>query len=280
MREIFKDIYIETKFSGVVVGAISSPHGLILIDAPFRIEEVKEWRNALSDMYGSTERILINLDTHLDRTLGVKSMDSAVIAQSNAVIMIKNRPNTSRAQEMDAGAMWESYDGLSNIRWVTPEIIFDEALSLYWGEHRVLLEHHSGGNAAGVWVHIPEAKVIFVGDSVVVNQPPFLAFADFDNWINDLVLLTSAEYRDYTIIGGRNGIVSREDIHELLKFIRLIQRSLERIRVKGKDVENLMRLAEKLNQRFENKKSVGDVFLNRLKWGLSAYYELHFQPQN
>ena len=90
MREISKDIYIETKFSGVVVGAINSPRGLILIDAPFRIEEVKEWRNALIDIYDSAERVLVNLDTHLDRTLGVKGMDSAVIAQSNAVTMIKN----------------------------------------------------------------------------------------------------------------------------------------------------------------------------------------------
>ncbi|MCJ7696665.1 MAG: hypothetical protein MUO40_14740 [Anaerolineaceae bacterium] len=277
MQEIYKNIYIETKFSGVVVGAIYTPHGLIFIDAPFRIEEVREWRNALSEIYGSTERILINLDTHLDRTLGVKSMDSAVIAQTNAVTMIKNRPNTSRAQEMDAGAMWESYDGLSNIRWVTPELIFEERLDLEWGEYRVILEHHIGGNAAGVWVNIPEAKVLFVGDSVVVDQPPFLAFADFDNWIEDLMLLTSTEYRNYTIIGGRNGIVSREDIQELLKFIRSLQRSLERISGKEKDTESLNRLAEKLTLHFENKKSIGDVFLNRLKWGLSAYYELHFQ---
>lgn len=279
MQEIFKDIYIETKFSGVVVGAIYTPHGLILIDAPFRSEEVKEWRNALSDIYDSKERFLINLDTHLDRTLGVKSMDSAVIAQSNAVTMIKNRPNTSRGQEMDAGAMWESYDGLSNIRWVTPELIFDDKLSLDWNGHRIILEHHSGGNAAGVWVHIPEAKVIFVGDSVVVDQPPFLAFADFENWIQDLKLLTSLEYSNYTIVGGRNGTVSREEVQELLKFIKSIRRSLERIRDKGKSIESLNKLAVRLNQRFESKKSIGDVYLNRLKWGLSAYYELHFQSK-
>ena len=175
--------------------------------------------------------------------------------------------------------MWESYDGLSNIRWVTPEIIFDETVSLHLGEHQVLLEHHSGANAAGVWVHIPAAKVIFVGDSVIVNQPPFLAFADFENWIKDLALLTSSEYRNYTIVGGRNGVVSREDVHKFLKFIRSLQRSLERIKNNDKTNESLNCLAEKLNQRFDSRKAIGDVYLNRLKWGLSAYHELHYQSK-
>ncbi len=275
MKEIAKDVFIESDFSGVVVGVIRTAHGQILIDAPFRLEDVRTWRATLDQIGGGMERLLISLDTHLDRTLGVKGMESMVVSHYKAIMMIKNRPGTSRAQEVDAGAMWESYDGLSSIRWTPPEITFDERIYLNWGMHQVIVEHHAGANVAGVWVILPDEKVVFVGDSVLVNQPPFLAFADMDLWLLDLKSLLSARFHDYQIVSGRNGLVNQEDVRVMAKLIKSIQAPFERLKQKNAGNEAAVDIANKVMNQFEDQPDYHEIYLNRLRWGLGMYFEQH-----
>ncbi len=275
MQEIARDVFIESKYPGVVVGAIRSAHGQILIDAPLRMEDVRSWRTSLEKISGGDERLLINLDTHLDRTLGVKGMECMVIAHHKSIMMIRSRPQTSKNQEKETCATWESYDGLSSIRWIPPEITFDEKVYLNWGNNEIILEHHFGANAAGVWVSIPTQKVIFVGDSVVNQQPPFLAFADMDEWLNDMKLLLSIRFRDYKIVNGRNGLVTQNDVREMVRMINSIRTPFERLKEKRADCEEVYNLASKILRQFDDQPDSQEIFLNRLKWGLSMYYEQH-----
>lgn len=275
MKEIAKDVFIENSYAGVILGVVRTAHGLIMIDAPFRLDDIKAWKTALDGIGGGPERVLVNLDTHLDRTLGVKHMDSMVITHQKAVSMIKSRPNAAKAQEMEALAMYESYDGFSNIRWLPPEINFQQNLMLEWGSHHVLLEHHAGSNAAGIWAIIPDQKVIFVGDSVLVAQPPFLAFSDLTAWLEDLKLLTSAKYKNYQIVSGRDGVITIEDVREMAKQLRSIQRYVSQVHEKGADTETLLTIAGKLMKFYEDQPQNQEIYLNRLRWGLTSYCELH-----
>jgi len=64
MQEIAPHIFIETAYPGVTLGAISWPHGLILVDSPYRTDDVRVWRTSLLNMSGGIDRILVNLDAH------------------------------------------------------------------------------------------------------------------------------------------------------------------------------------------------------------------------
>ena len=75
MQELAHHVYIETGYAGVTLGAINWSHGLVLIDAPFRAEDARSWRSALLNLGGGVDRLLVNLDAHFDRTLGVRAMD-------------------------------------------------------------------------------------------------------------------------------------------------------------------------------------------------------------
>ncbi len=279
MKEIAKDIFIETNFSGVVVGIIRTSHGQILIDAPFRMEDVRGWRTTVEKIGGGAERLLINLDTHLDRTLGVKGMESVVVAHQKSVMMVRSRPANARVQDPDAVSMWESYDGFNNIRWTPPEITFEDRVYLNWGNHPVILESHSGANAAGIWVILPEDRVVFVGDSVLVRQPPFLAFADMDLWLQDLKLLLSMRFRDYQIVSGRNGLVGQDDVREMAKLIKSIRTPFERLREKAAESSAVIDISAKIIKQFEDQPDYQEIYLNRLRWGLSMYYEQHGKRQ-
>ena len=80
MDSISKKVFIETQYPGVTLGVISFSRGLVQIDAPPSPEDGRSWRATLMGLSGGPERILINLDAHPDRTLGVRAMDCSVIA--------------------------------------------------------------------------------------------------------------------------------------------------------------------------------------------------------
>jgi glyoxylase-like metal-dependent hydrolase (beta-lactamase superfamily II) len=58
-------------------------------------------------------------------------------------------------------------------------------MALHWDESPVILEHHPGPTIGAMWVILQQEKVVFVGDLVAKNQPPFLAHADLPPGLKD-----------------------------------------------------------------------------------------------
>jgi glyoxylase-like metal-dependent hydrolase (beta-lactamase superfamily II) len=179
MQSIAKEVYIEVAYPGVTLGVISLAHGLVQVDAPPSPEDARIWRAALLSLGGGSERLLVNLDAHPDRTLGARAMDCTIVAHEKTAQVFRSRPNTFKAQGEDTGSDWESIPGLGNVRWILPEITFSQQMILHWDDNApIVLEYHPGPSAGASWVILPEEKVVFVGDAVLRNQPPFLAGAD------------------------------------------------------------------------------------------------------
>ncbi len=184
MQAIAKDIYISNEYPGATLGVINLPLGLIQIDAPPSPEDGRAWRAALLNLGGSSDRLLVNLDAHPDRTLGDRAMDCTVVAQEKTAHVFRTRPTTFKAQGEETGADWETVPGMGNIRWVPPEITFSHQMFIHWGDSPVLLEHHPGPTSGAAWVILQDLKIVFVGDAVLKNQPPFLAGADIPVWLD------------------------------------------------------------------------------------------------
>lgn len=278
MEEIRKQVFIEDGYPGVVVGAICSERGTFLVDAPFRGVDQDHWRRAVARLDGHVGkyRMLLILNTHIDRTLGVRSMESVLVGQENSVSILENRPTAARSQEIDAGADWEPFDLPSNIRWVLPEMTFSQSLSIYWGEIPLLLEHHPGAHLAGSWLKLENEKVVFVGDSVVIHQPPFLAFADLDAWVADFDLLLSEEYKGYKIVSGRNGVVHPRSIEKARETLLNIKGAVEAFAAEKGEIEDLLAEVPALLKPLNFTKSLTQLYHNRLSWGLEHYYKRHY----
>ena len=162
MDAIAKNIYIEDRYLGVTLGVIIQPRGLIQIDAPPSPEDGRTWRASLMGMGNGPERVLINLDAHPDRTLGVRAMDCTVIAHEKTAQAFRNRPNTFKAQGDETGANWEAIPGLGSVRWAPPEISFVDKVTIHWSDTPILLESRPGPSSGAIWVTLPEEKVIFI----------------------------------------------------------------------------------------------------------------------
>ena len=233
MKEIAKDIHIETHFHGATLGAINTMQGIIQIDAPPSPDDGRTWRATLLNVGRGLDRLLINLDSHPDRTLGVRTMECTSIAHENTAEVFRNKPNLFKPQSNETGAEWELFPNLGSIRWTLPEVTFTHQMTLYWSDSPIILVHKPGSDSGSIWVDIPDARVVFVGDSVIANQPPFIGKADIPTWIETIKELTTSAYKDYTIVSGRKGVVTIDDVKAQMRFLRKVNTRMERLASKN-----------------------------------------------
>ena len=280
MQSIASKVFIEDSFPGVTLGAISAPRGLIQIDAPPAPEDSRTWRASLMNLGAGPDRMLINLDSHPDRTLGARAMDCTIIAHEKTALAFRNRPTTFKAQGDETGANWESIPGLGSVRWAPPEISFTQDLALYWSERPIHLQHRPGPAAGAIWVVLPSDKIVFVGDLVLKNQPPFLSNANLPHWIESLKTLMSADFKGYTIVSGRGGSVTAAAIKLQLEAIKRLHDRLEKLSARNASPESAEKLAESLLGGYKVPAARQKNFAQRLRYGLRHYYVRHYHPTN
>jgi glyoxylase-like metal-dependent hydrolase (beta-lactamase superfamily II) len=275
MQTLAHQVFIEEQYPGITLGAIALPHGLIQIDAPPSPEDGRSWRAAMLGLNSGVERLLVNLDAHPDRTLGARSMDCTIVAHEKTAQAFRNRPNTFKAQGDETGADWESVMGLGSIRWAPPEISFTARTVIEWSNFPVILESHPGPAAGAIWAILPEASIIFVGDLVVKNQPPFLATASLPEWLTSLERLT-AEYKNYTIISGRGGVVPHAAAQTQYDLLKTIQEKLEGLAQKQASSDAVEALVAPLMSGFKAPADRQRQYSQRLSYGLRHYYARHY----
>jgi glyoxylase-like metal-dependent hydrolase (beta-lactamase superfamily II) len=270
MQEITSEIIIETAYLGVTLGAINAPHGLVLIDSPLKLDDTRAWRAALLNLGGGVDRMMINLDAHPDRTLGARAMECTVVGHEKIAQAFRNRPTTFKSQNSETGADWEFISSLGTIRWNPPEISFSEGLHIQWGSHPINLVHRPGPSAGAIWAVIPNEKVIFVGDAVVKNQPPFLSNADLPVWIESLKELLTPTYQNYFIISGRGGLISQDEVRKELAYLEEVQTILATINPKTAP-EMIEKHITTLLAPFKIAPEQQTQFSQRLRWGLTHH---------
>jgi glyoxylase-like metal-dependent hydrolase (beta-lactamase superfamily II) len=206
-------------------------------------------------------------------------MDCTIVAHEKAAQIFRSRPTTFRAQNEETGADWESIPGLGNIRWVLPEITFSHQMTLHWDENApIVLEHHPGPSAGATWVILQQEKVVFVGDAVLCNQPPFLAGADLPAWLETLKLLLSPSYRGWLVVSGRGGLVNVDTIRAQKEYLEQVSNKIGKLAQKKAPPEAVENLITPLLNPFKIPASRHQKYAQRLRYGLYHYYGRHFHP--
>ena len=275
MQHIDHGIYYENAHSGATLGAIISSHGTIMIDAPLRAEDGRAWRNTLLNLGSNNNRLLVNLDAHPDRTLGARVMECTIIAHQKTAQVFRGRPSIFKGQNSDSGSEWETYDDAVGTRWAMPDITFSDRLFLHWGTPEIILEHHPGPTPGAIWVIVPSARVVFVGDAVLAEQPPFLASADLPEWLGSLEVL-QAGYENYTIISGRGGPVPFQTVHTQYEHLKHILKLLDKTARRDAPSDSTETLIPALLADLSYPASMEEQYAQRLRHGLAQYFTHHY----
>ena len=276
MQEICKNVYIDTSYEGVTLCALRWPHGMILIDSPFRPEDTRSWRSSLMNM-GGGNHLVITMDCQYDRVIGLKAMESIVVAHDEVSHMLQSRPATFKTIPSDMGCEWERYENLGNVRWCIPEITFSDEFSLLWDGNPINLISRPGCAEGAIWVELPEEKIIFVGDCVVAHQPPFFETANIPVWIQNLKELLSPIYQEYTVIGGRNGVLHYSDIEKQLQFLDTVYHQITHLANTKGNLNQINKIAANLVEEFPTLDQYRKtIYHNRLSYGLTEYFQARY----
>lgn len=268
MEKISSGVYIEDAFPGVIVGAVPVGDGVLLIDAPLRPDDGRTWLSTLRGLKGGSDRVLVYLDSHTDRTLGGRVLESTVVAHKTVQRQFEDRSSIFKSQIQESGEVWETCTGLSGIRWAPPQIGFSDQAHLHWRDADILLEYHPGPEEGAIWVILPQEEIVFIGDLVTSSQPPFFSRANLPVWEDSLDEL-ARNYKDFTKISSREGIISDREIKDMKKFISGIHKQLEKLNRRNAKPEDTEKLVEKQLGSFKFEPRYRNHYYQRLKFGLA-----------
>ena len=268
MREIVRGVVIEDKFPGIVVGAIASEAGLLLVDCPIRVEDGREWLSRLSDF--GRPRYLVLLDAHPDRVLGARALDIPTLAHDETRLTMAAWPDTFKGAAHPIGAEADRLKRITGVSKAVPEVTFSEELEVHLGERVVELWHRPGPMPGSIWVVLHDVRVAFIGDAVSVNEPPYLGEAEIDAWLESLADLR--ELAGYKLVSSHDGLIRNSDVNAMGRFLRKVPVRLARMADRSLPLEAAATLAPKLMQGMKVPAARREQALLRLETGLARLY--------
>lgn len=272
MQELAKGIIIDDEYPGVTVGAVIQTKGTLIIDAPMRADDARSWKAILLHQGKGIHRILVNMDHHIDRILGNRAMSCNILSHVDTFQTFNSRSLVFKGQNEESGSVWENHLDVVGTRWLPPNLTYREEVQIHWGDYDILVEHHPGPSSGATWVVVPDERVVFVGDTVTVNQPPFLADARLEPWIDSLETLVRTKYKTYTVVAGRGGIASLDDVRWMRSYTKLILRRMKKYSENEAAIEEMEDLVEPLLEDIDYPPEKKEFYAQRLRFGLKQYY--------
>jgi hypothetical protein len=271
MEEIGNLIFLERSYAGVALGAIVLDQSFLLVDSPLLHADQQSWLEQIFHLNEGKDRVVLLLDTHIDRTVGINTLSGTVLGHVNAVDILANQTNAVRPQESGAGSDVEALNLPIQARWALPTMTFSKEIHFYSNENPIIISHQPGSHLAGCWVRSDAEKLIFVGDSVMDHQPPFLAWCDLETWLDELSMLQSEPWVHYRVISSRSGIVRRKTIEKQAEFLMQIKNSLPDIVAASNSEEAIYDHLPGFLRKISFDKKFTRLYRKRLAFGLSDY---------
>jgi glyoxylase-like metal-dependent hydrolase (beta-lactamase superfamily II) len=273
MQKLAKDIYIESGFAGVTVGAVVTREGIVCIDAPTHPADARRWRLKLAQLSDAPVRFVVNLDHHRDRVLGTQWFEAPVIAHEATSDRLRQMPELFKGGLSEGGADSDLAADLAGVRLVTPLLSLSDRMELRVGGHAIHLVRRPGSAPGAIWVELPAEKIVFTGDSLTVGAPPPMQEVDLDAWLESLAELRKARFPAQVIVPGRGGSTEKKAVQLMQDFIRKVRRKLHSLARAKKPRADLGALAGELVEDFHVPHALREHYARRLRVGLEHLYD-------
>jgi glyoxylase-like metal-dependent hydrolase (beta-lactamase superfamily II) len=244
MREINSGIYLEKKYPGIQVAAIAGSEGLMLVDCPLRVDDAREWVAELAEL-GRT-RYLVVMDHHPDRVLGVRSLEVPLVGHDLTREEISSWPDAFKGATHPIGAESDQLKRITGVSRAVPQISFSDETLIYLGDRTVRLWHMPGPMPGAIWMTPSNTKIVFIGDAVTKSEPPYFGEADIESWLAALDELRSPTFKGFKMISARDGLVDRNAINVMARFLRRIPLAVAKLEASGGDPEEALKIGTQL----------------------------------
>jgi cyclase len=226
IREIASDIFVETNFHGANVAYVRTDEGVILIDTPMLPNEARQWRAEIEEKTGQQIIYIINTDHHRAHVIGNQFFPTAtVIAHEQAWKEMKSYGDSFRTRLInmyreripEAVAEWKQ-----DLEIIKPSITFTGRTILFKGDKEIHMIPVGGHTPATTVVLFPNDGLLFAGDVVVTNRPPFLSQGNTKEWLDALTYLRRLQYD--VLIPGHGELTGKEATQKMSEYLRMVRR--------------------------------------------------------
>jgi cyclase len=227
-REIAPNVFVETKFHGANVGFIVTGEGVILIDTPMLPSDARAWLAEITKRTNQKIIYIINTDHHRGHIIGDQYFPMAtVIAHEYAWKNMKSYGDSFRTRLLnlyrdrmpEAVEEWKQ-----NLAIVEPEITYTGRTIFYKGDKEIHIIPVGGHTRATSVVYLPTDNLIFAGDLVVTDRPPFLSQSNTKRWLQALTYLRKLNYD--VMIPGHGEPCGKEATDKMSDFLRMVRREV------------------------------------------------------
>jgi cyclase len=230
IREIAPDVFVETEYHGANVAFIATGEGVILIDTPMLPEDALLWRAEIQKRTRQEIIYIISTDHHRAHVIGNQFFPSAkIVAHELAWKEIKSYGESFRTRLLnmyrdripEAVEFWQEH-----LEIIQPEITYTGRTVFFKGTKEIHLIPLGGHTPATTVVLLPQERLLFAGDLVVTNRPPFLSQGDTKEWLEALTYLRKLPYD--TLIPGHGELTGKEATENMSEYLRLVRRKVRR----------------------------------------------------
>jgi len=183
MQKITDNVYVESKLSRCNTSVVVTREGVVVIDTPMIPADAKKVAVEIAK-FGPV-RYVINTEPHGDHTSGNCYFGGKVIAHEGT----RDAIMASKVEDFKNMLKMMSPDSLpidDDFRYRPPDITLSERLTLYLGDHTFQLINMPGHSPYQVAVYVPEERIVFTSDNVVVEETPFFHQALPHQWLKSL----------------------------------------------------------------------------------------------
>jgi glyoxylase-like metal-dependent hydrolase (beta-lactamase superfamily II) len=277
MRKITSDVYIENKFPAVCLGLIRIDGKTLLIDCPIRLEDSRVWLMESLE-YGESVYTVI-LDHHPDRIVGARDLQMPLVGHSMTSQIMATKSDSFKGSAHPIGAETDRLKRVTGISRSIPNLTFSDKMTIRLGRGEVEVWHRPGPMDGSIWVVFHKQEVIFIGDAVTVEEPPFVGEANIPAWLETLDELRSADLRSYRLLSSRDGEIDRDKINSMARLLRKVQLRVDRIEKTGDSGAGFDKIAAELLSNFTLSGSRRDRAHLRLRVGVEDLYQKLYRTE-
>jgi cyclase len=228
VQEIAPNIFVESGYHGANVAFIVTGQGVILIDTPMLPEEARHWQQQIQQRTDEPILYILNTDHHRAHVIGNQFFPTAtVIAHERAWKEMKSYGDSFRTRLLnmyrdripEAVEVWKS-----ELQIIQPQVTFSGRTLLYKGDKEIHLIPVGGHTPATTVIYFPQEKLLFAGDVVVTNRPPFLSQGNTKEWLEALTYLRKLRYD--ILIPGHGELTGKEATENMSQYLRMVRRKV------------------------------------------------------
>ncbi len=270
IHELSKGIYAAVATDGgwavCNAGIVDLGDAALVFDTFVNQHAAAELKTAAERLTGKPVGIVVNSHWHSDHVKGNQAFAGAKVVATEKTLEVmkkmKLRYDTEpevikRDVEKDLASVLagpdgedrilnEGYDrghldGLPTLKYTLPTETFGERVELGGGRRQAEAVTYGGGHTVSdSLLHLPEDRVLFLGDLLFINYQPYLADG---NPVELLRILDRIEALDAkTLVPGHGPVGTPKDISAVRDYVQLLERTVTAVRSKGGNASEAVRV--------------------------------------